>query len=295
MLSREVLRKIRYVELKTRQLVNESFAGAYHSVFKGKGIEFDAVRPYEPGDDIRAIDWNVSARTGEVFVKRYVEERELTVFLLVDISASSFFGTQKQQKRDVATELGAILAYSAIRNNDRVGLILFSDQIELYVPPGKGHNHILRLIRGLVGVEPSHPATDLAFALQTVYRLLKRRSVIFFISDFFMPLDSYLTDLKLLARRHDVIAVALSDPLEQRFSPIGLVGLKDAETGSEYWIDTWQKGWQNRYREQVAHFREMRNTTFAEARVETIHLSSEKDCASALISFFQSRSRQIRK
>jgi uncharacterized protein (DUF58 family) len=293
MIAPTTLRKIRRIELQTRRLVDDIFAGAYHAVFKGRGIEFDAVRPYEPGDDVRTIDWNVTARAGEPFVKQYVEERELTVMLAMDASASCLFGTSKRQKRDAAVEIGAVLAYAALRNNDKVGLLLFSDRAELYVPPRKGRNHILRLIRELLTAQPVGQTTDLALALRTVGRLLKRQAVVFLISDFLTADESYARNLTLAARQHDVIAVMLSDPLEQRWPAAGIVGLQDAETGAAVWVDTGQPGWRDHFENQVRQRRERRLSILNDAGVDRIEIASGGDAAAALVSFFQQRARRL--
>lgn len=292
-LTAESLRRVRRIELQTRRLVNDVFAGAYHAVFKGRGIEFDAVRPYEPGDDVRDIDWNVTARAGEPFVKRYIEERELTVMLALDTSASSQFGTARRQKRDVAVEIGAALAYAAIANNDKVGLLLFSDRVELYVPPRKGRNHILRLIRDLLSAQPKGKRTNLALGLQTVNRLLKRRAIVFLMSDFLEPTDSYANDLALAAQRHDVIAVVLSDPREETWPDAGLVALRDAETGAVRWVDTAQAAWRNDFQEQAERVRKMRDAVLTGARIDRIDAASEGDTVQALITFFRQRARRL--
>lgn len=294
MLTAETLRKIRRIELRTRKLVDESFAGAYHSTFKGRGIEFDTVRPYDFGDDARLIDWNVTARTGEPFVKKFVEERELTVMLLLDTSASCLFGTSKQQKRDAAVELAAVLAYSAIRNHDKVGLILFSDQVELYVPPRKGRNHILRLIRDLLAAQPTQKGTDIALALHMANRLLKHRAVIFLMSDFLLPVETYATELSLVGRRHDLIAGILSDPLEQVWPNVGLAVMRDAETGQERWIDTTSKAWRDQFQQQSRRFQNIRDETLVRANVDRIDIPSDGDYISALLTFFQRRMSRFR-
>jgi uncharacterized protein (DUF58 family) len=295
MLTADTLRKIRRIELRTRKLVNDSFAGSYHAVFKGRGIEFEAVRPYEPGDDIRSIDWNVTARAGEPFVKRYVEERELTVMLVIDTSASCFFGTVKRQKHDLAAELGAVLAYAAISNQDKVGLFLFSDQTELYVPPRKGRKHVLLLIRDLLAAQPAHKETNLAFALRTVNRLLKRRAIVFLVSDFLASGDQYAAELALLARRHDVIAIVLNDPLEIRWQPVGLVALRDAETNTVRWFDTAQKGWVENFEKQARRFGRLRDEILVRAGVDRIDVSSDEDYVEALTAFFRQRMRRLKK
>lgn len=288
-LTPDMLRKIRRIELRTRRLVNASFAGVYQSVFKGRGIEFEAVQPYVPGDDVRAIDWNVTARLGEPYVKRYVEERELTVLLLIDVSASCFFGTSNQRKRDVAVELGAVLAYSAIRNHDRVGMLLFSDRVERYVPPHRGRDHILHLIRDLLAFKPARSGTDIVSALQTVERLARRRAIVFLISDFLVGPPEYARELALVSRRHDLIAVVLSDPREADWPDVGLVRVRDAETGHESWIDTGSVAWRLAFRQQTGRFRSLRDETLLSAGVDRIVVPTDGDYVTALARFFQTR------
>lgn len=294
MLTADTLRKIRRIELRTRKLVNDSFAGAYHAVFKGRGIAFDTVRPYEPGDDIRDIDWNVTARTGEPFIKRYVEERELTVMLALDASASEAFGTVNRQKRDLAAELGAALAFTAISNNDKVGLMIFSDQVELFIPPRKGRNHVLRLVRDLLAVQPKHPGTDISLALRSINQLLKRRAIVFLISDFLVASNEYARDLLVTSQRHDVIAVVLSDPREETWPNAGLVGLSDAETGKVAWIDTASGEWRKQFRQQARRFQAMRDQALSRAGVDRIDVPVDGDYAQALTRFFQQRTQRIR-
>jgi uncharacterized protein (DUF58 family) len=295
MLTSDTLRKIRRIELRTRKLVNDSFAGAYHAVFKGRGIEFDAVRPYQPGDDIRSIDWNVTARAGEPFVKSYVEERELTVMLVIDASASCFFGTVKRQKHDLAAELGAVLAYAAIANQDKVGLLLFSDQIELYVPPRRGRKHVLLLIRDLLAARPAHKGTDISLALKSVNRLLKRHAIVFLVSDFLVSPEGYETDLALLARRHDVVAIILSDLLETKWRPVGLIALKDSETNAVRWVDTGQKNWIDQFEKQALRFQALRDEMLLYAGIDRIDVPSHSDYVEALMTFFRQRVRRLKK
>lgn len=288
MVASDTFRKIRLVELRTRKLVNDSLAGAYHSAFKGRGIEFDAIRPYEPGDDVRLIDWNVTARTGDPFVRQYIEERELTVMLLLDTSASCLFGSVRQ-KRDLGAELGAVLAYSAIRNNDKVGLALFSTRTELYVPPRKGRNHILRLIRDLLTAQPSNRGTDIADALRMANRALKRRSIIFLLSDFLAPVETYSTELSLLAHRHDVIALVLNDPLERNWPEIGLTRIQDAETGQGMWIDTNAPNWQQAFSQQSLRLQNHVDATLTNANVDFIHLNTNEDYVPRLTALLRRR------
>jgi len=289
MIASDTFRKIRLVELRTRKLVNDSLAGTYHSAFKGRGIEFDAIRPYEPGDDVRLIDWNVTARTGDPFVRQYIEERELTVMLLLDTSASCLFGSAGRQKRDLGAELGAVLAYSAIRNNDKVGLALFSTRTELYVPPRKGRNHILRLIRDLLTAQPSDHGTDIAAALRMANRSLKRRSIIFLLSDFLAPVETYTTELSLLAHRHDVIALVLSDRLERNWPEVGLTRIQDAETGQGMWIDTNATNWQQIFSQQSLHLQSHVDAVLTKANVDFIRLDTNEDYVPRLTALLQRR------
>lgn len=288
----ETLRRIRRIEIKTRRLVNDAFIGAYHSMFKGRGIAFDTVRPYEPGDDIRNIDWNVTARAGEPFVKKYAEERELTVLLMLDSSASCFFGTTGQQKRDLAAEIGAVLALTAISNNDKVGLLVFSDQIEHYTAPRKGRNHVLRIIRDILAERPAHRGTDLALALHKVNHMLKKRAIIFLISDFLAAGQEYATELLITSRRHDVIALVLSDPREVSWSDVGLIALQDAETDALQWVDTSSKTWRSKFSERTARFRQMRDTVLSKAGIGRVNISTDGDAIRALTEFFQRRARK---
>lgn len=291
MLPSDVLERIRYIELRTRRLVNDSFAGAYHAVFKGKGIAFESVRPYQPGDDVRDIDWNVTARSGQAYVKKYTEERELTVMIALDTSASALFGTVNRRKRDLAAELGAVLALSAISNNDKVGLMIFSDQIELMIPPRKGRNHLLHLIRDLLEARPANKGTDLSLALQSLNRFLKQKAILFLLSDFLAPSQDYASNLAVLGRKHDLIAVVLSDPLEQRWQNAGLVGLQDAESGASQWVDTSSQAWREAFAERSARFRKMRDDTLDQAQVDRIDIPVDGDYILALTEFFQRRGR----
>jgi uncharacterized protein (DUF58 family) len=232
----EILAAVRRIEIRTRRLVEEVFSGEYHSVFKGTGMEFREVREYVPGDDVRTIDWNVTARTGDPFVKLYDEERELTVVLAVDMSRSGWFGSGERAKVDIAAELCGVLAFSAIANKDKVGLLLFSDRVEKYIPPGQGKSHVLRLIRELLTFEPEHHGTDLNEPLRLLGSVLKRKATVFLVSDFWA--DDFSTSLSILSRRHDVVAVRVRDPRETGLPAVGLVRWLDAETGGERLLDT---------------------------------------------------------
>jgi uncharacterized protein (DUF58 family) len=290
-LTGDMLRRIRRIELVTRKLADEVFMGAYHAVFKGRGIAFDSVRPYEPGDDVRSIDWNVTARTGEPFIKQYTEERELTVLLLLDVSASGSFGTQGRFKREVAVEIAAALAYAAIRNQDRVGLLMVSDQIEGYIPPRKGRNHILRLIRDLLTLAPAGRGTDLGLGLRTANRLLSRRAILFLVSDFLTEMD-YTRELTAAAAHHDVIAIVTGDRLEMMWPDVGLVALTDAETGQTAWADTRSARWRADFEAYVQSQRAERQAMLKRASVDWIEIATDGDYAAALAAFFQARARR---
>ncbi|MFQ5600071.1 MAG: DUF58 domain-containing protein, partial [Candidatus Krumholzibacteriia bacterium] len=232
----EVLQKVQRLEIQMKHLVNDIFSGEYHSVFKGRGMEFAEVREYTPGDDIRSIDWNVTARLGSPYVKKYVEERELTVMLAVDLSASGFFGSGTLLKRELATEVCSILAFSAVRNNDKVGCVLFTDDVELFVPPQKGRQHALRVIRDLLYFEPEGRGTDMGTALQFLAQVLKRKAVVFLVSDFLDP--GFETPLSVVSRRHDVVPITITDAREEELPDVDLVELVDAETGERMLVDT---------------------------------------------------------
>lgn len=294
MLSSDLISKIRHIEIRTKRLVNDSFAGEYHSVFKGRGMEFEEVRPYQPGDDVRTIDWNVTARTGEPYVKRFVEERELTVMLVVDASASENFGSVQRFKRELAAELTAVLSFAATTNNDRVGLLIFTDQVELYIPPRKGRKHVLRLIRELLAFEPQHKGTDIKLALDTVNHILKRRSIIFLVSDFLAAPDSYRTAMAVTNRRHDLIAVDLHDPLEKTMGNVGLLALEDPETGEIVWADTGSKAWRAAFQQRSDALRTNTTRGFRQAGVDQINVATNQDYVAPLTAFFQERYHRIR-
>jgi uncharacterized protein (DUF58 family) len=293
MLPREVLRQIRLLQLRARRVVEDLLGGEYHSVFKGMGIAFEEVREYQTGDDIRAIDWNVTARMGHPFVKRFIEEREQTVLLVMDVSGSNQFGSRLQPKREVAAELAAILAFSAISNNDRVGLVQFTDQIENFVPPRKGTRHVLRLIRDVLFAQPRQRGTSLNEVLGFLNRVLHRRTILFLFSDF---LDrGYEGAFKRTGRRHDLIAVHLSDPLEEALPNVGLVELEDAETGEPILLDTSSQAVRQAYtdihRERLRALRQLARG----AQVDLIEVSTEGGHLDALVRFFQLRERRERR
>jgi uncharacterized protein (DUF58 family) len=288
------MKVIRRIEIRTRRLVNDSYAGEYHSIFKGRGIEFDEVRPYQVGDEIRSIDWNVTARTGEPYVKRYVEERELTVMLVVDASGSESFGSVKRFKRELAAEITAILSFAATTNNDRVGLLIFSDQIELFIPPRKGRRHVLRLIRELLAFEPQSRGTDIKMALDQVNRILKRRSIVFLISDLMVNPESYRKELDVTNRRHDVIAIDMHDPLESSIQDVGLLTLEDPESGEIIWVDTGDRTWRSAYQQRAQLLEAEKSRLFKRASVDRIRIATDEDYTSPLSKFFQDRARRIR-
>ena len=286
----EVLRQVRRIEVRTRRLVDSRFAGEYRSLFKGQGMEFAEVREYQPGDEVRAIDWNVSARMGRPFVKRYVEERELTVMLAVDLSGSSRFGTRARFKHDLAIELAGVLSLAAVRNNDRVGLMLFSDVVEHALPARKGRKHALRLIRDLLTVQPSGRGTSLATAVDRLMRLLPHRSVIFLASDFIAA--DVEKPLARLAQRHDVIAVTLEDPAERVLPDVGPARLEDPETGEIVEIDTSHPAVRAAFAERVAAEDEARRKLFGRLGLDEIIVHTEHGYVDALLAFFRARARR---
>lgn len=297
-LTREILKKVRQVEVRTNRLVNDTLAGDYHSVFRGRGMNFDEVREYVPGDDIRAIDWNVTARTGVPHVKKFTEERELTIMLLIDVSASGEFGSGPGSKRELMAELGAILAFSARRNNDRVGLILFSDFVELYIPPKKGRSHILRVIREILFFQPQRRQTDLLSPLDFVNRVAKRSWVTFLISDFCLPGDFDDTlarlqpKLSITNRRHDLIAVLVSDPRDIELPDVGVLTLEDAESGAQVEIDTSDSAVRRGYGELAAGRREALIPALRGAGLDLLDLSTDQPYLPALLGFFRARQRR---
>src|SRR5947209_11035324 len=286
----EILKKIRTLEIKTKGLVETVFAGDYHSVFKGRGMNFEDVREYQPGDEIRAIDWNVTARLGTAFVKKFTEERELTVMLIVDVSASGNFGSATQSKRELAAEVACLLAFSAIRNNDKVGLILFTDRVELFIPPKKGRSHTLRLIREILFFQPQGRGTDPALALDYLNKLVTRRAVVFFISDFQAPDFSHT--LAVSGRRHDFIAVQIQDEREQVLPNVGIITLEDAETGEQIEINTGDRNIRTRFSDLADENARDLIRTLRRNNVDAITLRTSEDYLPALRSFFRVRERR---
>lgn len=285
----ELIKKVRKVEIKTRRLSRNLFTGGYHSAFKGRGMSFSEVRQYQFGDDIRAIDWNVTARTGEPHVKIFEEERELTVMLMVDVSGSSFFGTTGPFKQELLTEICALLAFSADSNNDKVGLLLFSDKNEMYIAPKKGRQHTLRIIRELLNVQPSDSGTDLAAALQYTRNVLKKRSVCFVLSDFWA--HDYDAALRVLARRHDCIGIHCWDPRERKLPDVGLLRVRDAESGQQVWMDTTDPTLRAHYAERFDENRDYAAGAFRRAGADFLSLQITDSYASALLRFFEQRAR----
>jgi uncharacterized protein (DUF58 family) len=289
----EILRQVKLLELRTRGLVNSLFTGEYRSVFKGQGMEFSEVREYQAGDEVRSIDWNVTARMGKPFVKRYVEERELTVMLAVDLSGSERFGTRARFKSELASELAAVLAMSAIRNNDRVGAVLFTDRIEHVVPPRKGRRHALRLMRDLLVFEPLGTGTDLAGALEYTGKMLAHKAVIFVVSDFQAP--DLEQPLKLLAQRHDVVAVTVDDPSEQELPDVGLARFVDPETGQTLDINTSDARVRARFAQTVAEELSARRHLLRRLAIDEIPVRTDADVIDPLIKFFRARETRSRR
>ena len=283
----EILRQVKLIELRTRGLVNSLFTGEYHSVFKGQGMEFAEVREYQPGDEVRSIDWNVTARMRRPFVKRYVEERELTVMLVVDLSGSERFGTQGRFKSELASELGAVLGMSAIRNNDRVGAMLFTDRIEHVLPPKKGRRHALRLIRDLLAFEPSGSKTDVSGAMQYLARMLRQHTIIFIISDF---LDAEIErPLKRLAQRHDVVAITVEDPSERVLPDIGLVRFVDPESGATIDVDTSDSRVRSQFAKATEEEMQARQRLLRRLAIDEIVVRTDGGYVEPLLKFFRNR------
>ena len=293
MLTNELIARVRRIEITTRQLVEDGLAGEYHSVFKGRGMEFDEVRQYIPGDDVRGIDWNVTARTGEPYVKSYVEERELTVMLAVDISRSGDFGTRNWFKRELAVELAAVMSIAATTNNDKVGLLLFTDRVELLVPPTKGRTHVLRMLRDLLAYEPVGTGTDIRLALDTIYVLLKRRSIVFLVSDFLADPGAYRQAMLVTNRRHDVVALDISDPMEREIADVGMIAFEDAESGHRRWVDTGDRQWRRDFSERVARLDAEKSGVFVAAGVDHVKVTTERDYIAEVGAFFKNRLRRL--
>ena len=290
MLTKELLKQVRQIEIRTKGLVNQVFSGEYHSVFKGRGMEFSEVREYQFGDDIRNIDWNVTARFGHPFIKVFEEERELTVMLMVDLSGSLMFGSVSKTKQRIAAELSAILAFSALKNNDKVGLILFTDKIEKFVPPRKGRKHVLRIIREVLSFEPEGKTTNLKAALEYMNNAIKKKSIAFLISDFMD--EGFDKILRIVGRRHDLIGVVLDDRREKEIPNIGLVKLSDAETGEERWIDTGSNLVRQRMNMNRIEREKKRKSLFISSGLDSIEITTSSNYIQPLVQFFRRREKR---
>ena len=287
MIPKEILKKVHLIEIHTRNMVNNLFAGEYHSAFKGQGMEFAEVREYLQGDDVRSIDWNVTARVGSPFVKVFDEERELTVMLVVDASASGAFGSQNQMKGEVGVEVSALLAFAAIKNNDRVGLLIFTDEVEVFIPPKKGRKHVLRVIRELLYHRPRGRGTSLATALEYLNRLMHRRSVVFAISDFFD--QDYERALQLVSRRHDLVALSLVDPREQELPDVGFITLEDAESGEQIIVDSGSAEVRSLFAQRQEQAEAKRQQLFRKLGIDHIPIDATKSYVDPLVQFFRGR------
>ena len=287
MISKEILKKVRKIEIRTKGMVNNIFGGEYQSAFKGRGMEFSEVRQYNYGDDIRQIDWNVTARTGDPFIKMFEEEREQTLMLCVDISPSGIFGSLSQSKMELAIEICAVLAFSAIKNSDKVGLVLFTDVIEKVVPPKKGKTHVLRLIRELLTTEPKGSGTDISEALSYVNRLLNRRAIVVMASDF--QDSGYDRQLKITNQKHDLVSIIINDRLEDNLPDLGLIPLEDAETGEEVLVDTSSEKLREAYKEKRSKAKKELREKFIRSKIDTIELHTNESYVKPLMNFFQRR------
>jgi uncharacterized protein (DUF58 family) len=293
MLPKEIIRKVRRIEIRTKKLVNDVFSGEYHSIFKGRGMEFEEVREYQPGDDVRVIDWNVTARYGHPFVKSFKEERELTVMFLVDASSSGDFGTAGEKtKREYISEICSVLAFSAIKNNDRVGMIIFTDRVEKYIPPKKGSSHVLRLIREVLYFVPQHTRTDLNCALEFLGRVIKRRSVIFLVSDFLS--SDYDKMLSIANKKHDLIAIKIADPREIELPNVGFIELEDTETGEQIIIDTKNQKIRSDFQEYAQREKTKLDKGFRSMDLDHIHITTGESYVEPLMAFFRVRAKRFR-
>ena len=290
MIPREILKKVKRIEIQTRGLVNNFFGGEYHSVFKGRGMTFSEVREYQPGDDIRLIDWNVTARSGNPFIKVFEEERELTVFLIVDISASGAFGSESQLKKNIGAEIASVLGFSAIKNNDKVGLILFSDEVVKYVPPKKGKSHVLRVIRELLYTKPNGNGSSIKDALEFLMKVSKRRCVVFLLSDF---LDNkYWISIRIANRKHDLIGIKIYDPYEINLPDIGMIKVEDPETGSMFWIDTsFEPDLKQMNNNNIKFLVDLEKQS-AKIGLDIISISTTEDYVDPLMKFFKRRGKK---
>ena len=291
MIPKEILKKVKRIEIQTRGIVNDLFTGQYHSVFKGRGMEFSEVREYQYGDDIRTIDWNVSARAGHPDIKVLEEERELTVMLLVDVSSSADFGTFQQMKWELAIELCAVLAFSATKNNDKVGLIIFTDRIEKYIPPKKGKSHVLRVLRELLYFKPEGVKTDINAVLEYLNRVTRKRATVFLVSDFLS--EDYKKALQMANKKHDIVAITITDPREQSFPNVGFIELEDAESGETVIIDTTDASLMNLYSSQAEKQRVNREKLFTSMNIDFIDVYTNKSYIDPLVKFFRKRAKRF--
>ena len=293
MLPKEILSKVRFIEIRTSRLVNTLFAGEYHSVFKGRGMEFDEVREYDPQDDPRDIDWNVTARMGHPYTKKFVEERELSVIFLVDASSSGQYGTKGKTKAELIAEIGALLAFSAVKNNDRVGLIIFSDHVEKYIPPKKGRFHVLRVVREILTFRPKGRGTDINVALKTLNDVITKKSTVFLFSDFIAA--GYSKMLKIAHKKHDLVAIVVEDPTEKEFPQLSsMIELEDAETGERYLLGA-PRGFKQRFHEQWEKRKREREDLFASIGLDHIDIETGQPYIQSLVRFFKSRSKRFRR
>lgn len=292
MLPKEIFSKVKLIEIRTNRLVNDLFGGEYESVFKGQGIEFADVREYVPGDDIRTIDWNVTARSQHVYVKKYVEERELTVIFVVDASYSCFFGSGKKMKSEIAAEICALLAFSAVINNDKIGLLFFTDRVEKYTPPKKGRRHALRVVREILGYQPQHTKTDIGMVLQYLHNVLTRRAVIFIISDFLA--EGYEKPLKILGKEHDIVGIHLFDPREREIPKMGYVMLEDAESGKEILVNTRHPRFQQEFAKRTQGELDKIDKLFKKVGLDKIEIDITQSYVDPLMKFFRDREKRFR-
>ncbi|MFH1460116.1 MAG: DUF58 domain-containing protein [Candidatus Omnitrophota bacterium] len=290
MIPKELLKKIRHIQIYSSRLVNDILAGAYHSTFKGQGIEFESVREYQPGDEIRSIDWNVTARMGHPFIKKFVEERELTVMLMVDVSASGKFGSKNQLKNEFSAELCAVLAFSAIKNNDKVGLVMFTDQVEKYIPPKKGKRHVLHVISEVLSFRPQQKKTDINKALEFLSQINKRRSVAFLVSDFIA--SDYQRALQIANKRHDIITIAVSDPREKVLPDVGIIELEDPETEERILVDTADTNLRKGFSVLSAQDTAQRDKFFRQIDVDVINVENGRPYLDPLMRFFRTREKR---
>jgi len=292
MIPKELLHHIKRIEISTRSIVNEMFSGEYHSIFKGQGLEFSEVRAYQPGDNVKLIDWNVSARMGHPYIKKFEETRELTVMLMIDISRSGSFGTYHKLKREIAAEVGAILAFVAIKNNDKVGLLLFSDEVEKYIPPKKGKNSVLRIVREILYDKPEHEKTDIKNALEYYYKMTKKRSIIFLISDFFDA--DYYRNLQIIAQKHDVVAIRILDPREYEIPKVGFITLQDAETKKEVILQVNDRKMREKYEQYIDTTIHEFPQKLKKLKIDLIDLRTDTDYIETLVKFFKERAKKYR-